>query len=155
MFVKEVTSAAQKSFPVKSFKRFLKPYWNQELRDLHNKMKANRNAWITDGKPRSVSHLSYIQYKSAKRDFRRCHRKYADRYLQSQLDEIDRVAEVDSAHFWRLVNACRKISNSNPGTELLFHGENFNTASEINREWAPYFRELYTPTQSEHFDTNF
>ena len=118
-------------------------------------MKATNNAWIIDGKPRSMTYLSYRQYKSAKRDFRRCHRKYADRYLQNQLDEIDRVAEVDSAHFWRLVNARRKISNSNPGTELIFHGENFNTAREINREWAYYFRELCIPTQSDHFNTHF
>ena len=36
VLTREITAAAQKSFPIKSFKRFLKPYWNQELRNLHN-----------------------------------------------------------------------------------------------------------------------
>ena len=57
--------------------------------------------------------------------------------------------------FWRLVNARRKNSNTNPGTELIFHGETFNTASDINREWGYYFRDLYTPKQSAQFDTHF
>ena len=154
-FVEGATVAAQKCFPVKSYKQFLKPYWSQELSGLHNKMLTYRSAWVSNGKPRGMAHSSYVRYKDAKRDFRRCHRKHANQYLQSQLDEIDRVAEVDSAHFWRLVNARRAKSNTNPGTELIFHGETFNTASDINREWGYYFRNLYTPIQNDHFDTGF
>ena len=55
---------------------------------------------------------SYREYKMAKRDFRRVHRKYVDMYLQSQNEEIDRAAEIDSNLFWRLVNAKRSKSNS-------------------------------------------
>ena len=155
VLTREITAAAQKSFPIKSFKRFLKPYWNQELRNLHNKMKTQRHIWVSKGKPRGIDHASYQEYKEAKRDFRRCHRKIADQFLQSQIDEIDRVAEIDSGHFWRLVNARRKSSNSSPGTELIFNGQTFNTSKEINKEWAHYFRDLYTPTQNKNFDSNF
>ena len=35
-------------------------------------------------------------------------------YLQGQLEEIDRLAEVDRAHLWRLVTDRRKVSNSSP-----------------------------------------
>ena len=105
---------------------------------MHNKIKINRKAWIRDNKPRNINCISYFEQK-AKRDFRRCHRKHADNFLQSQLDEIDRVAEV----------------NSNPGTEMVFHGQSFNKNSKINTEWARYLRELYTPTQSDHFDSHF
>ena len=124
--------AAQKCFPHKSYKRFLKPYWNTELRDLHHKMKKYREAWVRKGKPRESQHITYIQYKIAKRQFRHCHRKCVNTYLQSQLDEIDRLAEVDSAHFWRLINARRKPSNSSPGTQLIFEGQTVNTSKEIN-----------------------
>ena len=137
--LREVTAVAYKSFPLKSYKRFLKPYWNKELRGLHNKIKINRKAWIRDNKRRNINCISYFEHKNAKRDFRRCHRKHADNFLQSQLDEIDRVAEVDSAHFWRLVNAQRRVSNSNPGTEMVFHGKSFNKNSEINTQWARCF----------------
>ena len=88
----------------------------------------------------------------AKRQFRHCHRKCVNTYLQSQLDEIDRLAEVDSAHFWRLVNARRKPSNSSPGTQLIFEGQTVNTSKEINEGWAQYFKALYTPTQCDRFD---
>ena len=155
VLVREIATAAQNCFSLKSYKRYLKPYWNQELRGLHSKMKTKRNSWVRDGKPRNMNCLSYSEYKTAKRDFRRCHRKYAAKYLQSQLDEINRVAEVDTAHFWRLVNARRKTSNTNPGSEIIFHGQSYNTAKEINKEWAQHFRNLYTPTQSDHFDANF
>ena len=144
--------AAQKCFPHKSYKRFLKPYWNTELRDLHHKMKKYREAWVRKGKPRESQHITYIQYKMAKRQFRHCHRKCVNTYLQSQLDEIDRLAEVDSAHFWRLINARRKPSNSSPGTQLIFEGQTVNTSKEINEGWAQYFKALYTPTQCDRFD---
>ena len=150
--IKELTVAAQKCFPHKSYKRFLKPYWNTELRDLHYKMKKYREAWVRKGKPRESQHITYIQYKMAKRQFRHCHRKCVNTYLQSQLDEIDRLAEVDSAHFWRLVNARRKPSNSSPGTQLIFEGQTVNTSKEINEGWAQYFKALYTPTQCDRFD---
>ena len=75
--------------------------------------------------------------------------------LQNQIDGLDRVAEIDSVHFWRLVNARRKTSNSSPRTELIFNGQTFNTSKEINKEWAHYFRDLYTPTQNKNFDSNF
>ena len=118
-------------------------------------MKTQRHIWVSKGKPRGINHTSYQENKEAKRDFRRCHRKYADQFLQSQIDESDQVAEIDSGHFWRLVNARRKTSNSSPGTELIFNGQTFNTSKEINKEWAHYFRDLYTPTQNKNFDCNF
>ena len=108
-------------------------------------MKIQRHIWVSKGKPRGIDHTSYQEYKEAKRDFRRCHRKYADQILQSQIDEIDRVAEIDS----------RKTSNTSPGTELIFNGQTFNTSKEINKEWAHYFRDLYIPTQNKNFDSNF
>ena len=45
----------------------------------------------------------------------------------SQIDEIDRIADIDSGHFWRLIIAYRKTSNSSPGTELIFNGQTFSS----------------------------
>ena len=152
VLVTEVIAAAQKCLPKKSFKHFLKPYWNQELTDLHKKMKLYRSAWIKYGKPRQPNQTTYTDYKRAKRCFRQCHRKHVHAYLQGQIEEIDRLAEVDSAHFWRLVKARRKESNSSPGSEMIFEGRTANSAKEINIGWGQYFKKLYTPTQRDHFD---
>lgn len=103
--VSEITVTAQKCFPVKTFKHFLQPYWNQELRDFHKRMTLKRAAWVADGKLRDSGCWSYKEYKNSKRIFRRCHRKYANKYLQNQLDQIDKAAEVDSSLFWRMINA--------------------------------------------------
>ncbi|MEW8561249.1 MAG: hypothetical protein AB2541_04060 [Candidatus Thiodiazotropha sp.] len=153
--VNEITVAAQNCFPVKRFKHFLKPYWNRELDTLHKRMTQKRAAWVSDGRPRGPEFVSFKEYKNAKREFRRCHRKFANEYLQTQVDQIDQAAEVDSSLFWRLINARRKNSNSRPGSELLFDGRHCNTSMEINSEWADYFAKLYSPTRAAHFNNVF
>ena len=150
-----ITATAQNCFPVKTFKHFLKPYWNQELRDFHKRMTIKRAVWVADGKPMDSCCLTYKEYKNSKREFRRCHRKYANKYLQNQIDQIDKAAEVDSSLFWRMINARQKKSNSAPGLKLIFNDRHCNTSTEINNEWAKYFAKLYTPTQAAHFDDAF
>ena len=153
--VYEVKSCAENCFPLKKFKRFLKPYWNKELRDLHHKMKTKRGVWTGAGKPRNPTCRSYIEYKDAKRNFRRCHRHYVEKYLQSQNEEIDRAAEIDSNMFWRMVNARRKASANRAGSEIIFNGKHFNTSAEITTEWGKYFKDLYSPTNNDYFDNSF
>ena len=68
-------------------------------------MTLKRAAWVAAGKPRDSCCLSYKEYKNSKRDYRRCHRKYANNYLQNQIDQIDKAAEVDSHLFWCMINA--------------------------------------------------
>ena len=153
--VYEVKSCAENCFPLKKFKRFLKPYWNKELRDLHHKMKTKRGVWTGAGKPRNPTRRSYIEYKDAKRNFRRCHRHYVEKYLQSQNEEIDRAAEIDSNMFWRMVNARRKASANRAGSEIIFNGKHFNTSAEITTEWGKYFKDLYSPTNNDYFDNSF
>lgn len=153
--VYEIKKATQTSFPKKKFKRFLKPYWNQELGNLHREMKIKRGAWIKDGKPRNPNYSSYFQYKSAKRDFRRSHRKFSDLFLKEQNEEIDRLAELDSGLFWRLVNNRRKKTYCTPGSELIFNDHKFDTSREITEQWAQYFEDLYTPKNNTIFDELF
>ena len=99
-----VKKAAIESLPIKKFKRYLKPYWNVELNMLHKDMKSKRANWVRNGKPRGNISEIYTIYKAAKCDFRRKHRRIVDAYMKRQIEEIDRVAEIDSRLFWRLVN---------------------------------------------------
>lgn len=123
--VYEVKSCAENRFPLKKFKRFLKPYWNKELRDLHDKMKTKRGEWMGAGKPRNPTCRSFIEYKDAKRDLRLCHRYYVEKYLQSQNEEIGRAAKIDSNLFWRMVNARRKTSANRAGSEIIFNEKKY------------------------------
>ena len=129
--VNEVNASAKLCFPLKRFKPFLKPYWNNELSSLHSDMKQKRAEWITHGKLRGNCHPTYKMYKLAKALFRRKHRFYVQVYMKKQIEEIDRLAEVNSDLFWRHVNSRRKKSNSFSGSELNFNGRVVSTPQEV------------------------
>ena len=125
--VSVVKKAAVESLPIKKFKSFLKPYWNDELKGLHKEMKCKRANWIRSGRPRGNNSESYTIYKTAKCDFRRIHRRIVDAFMKRQIEEIDRVAEIDSTLFWRLVNAKRKKSASAVCADINFNGHMAST----------------------------
>ena len=154
--VSEITVAARKCFPVKKFNRLLKPYWNQEPGDFQKRMTLKRTAWVAVGKSRESDclSLSYVEYKSAKREFRRSHRKCVNKYLQDQIDQIDKVTEVDGALFWRLINARRKTSNSRSGAETIFNGRHCNTSAEINLYGPNKDDVTYCETLESYLDNN-
>ena len=115
-------------------------------------MKQKRAIWVSNGKPRGNNSHFYKRYKEAKRLFRRKHRSAIDTYLKNKIEEIDRLAEVDSSMFWRLVNAKRKPSGSSPGSEIKFDGKIVSNPQEITNEWAKHFTELYKPSTDSRFD---
>lgn len=115
-------------------------------------MKQKRAIWVSNGKPRGNNSHFYKRYKEAKRLFRRKHRSAIDTYLKNKIEEIDRLAEVDSSMFWRLVSAKRKPSGSSPGFEIKFDGKIVSNPQEITNEWAKHFTELYKPSTDSRFD---
>ncbi|MEW8547363.1 MAG: reverse transcriptase family protein, partial [Candidatus Thiodiazotropha sp.] len=136
----------------KGFKQFLKPYWDQTLKDLHRAMRDKCKVWILNNKPRGYSSISYREYKDAKRIFRQYHRKCAENYLKALNEEIDHAAELDSQYFWKLVNMRRKSSSTNIGAEIRFDGNISRDPQVICAEWGKYFSCLYTAVNSEQFD---
>ena len=87
--------------PKTKFRSFLKPYWDQKLRDLDAVMRQRRRSWIVAGKPRGDNHVSYREYKYAKCQFRPQHRKCAEKYLNDLNKDIDEAVELDSVFFWK------------------------------------------------------
>ncbi|WAR10952.1 hypothetical protein MAR_036028 [Mya arenaria] len=83
------------SLPRKKFVPNLKPYWNQELSDLHSTMTSLRVKWCSEGRPRSCNNKYSADYKNAKRRFRRLHRKSVNTYLTTLDMELDNAAELD------------------------------------------------------------
>ena len=122
----------------KSFKQFLKPYWDETLKELHKIMKDNRSVWISERRPHGDGYSSYRQYKEAKRLFRQYHRKCAQNYLKTLNDEIDHAAEVNSEceYFWELVNKRKSNNNSrNIGCEMKFENSTYRDPEEICNQW--------------------
>ena len=108
--IKSLKDASEKCFPKSSFKRYLKPYWNDDLKSLHKYMVEKRICWICTGRPRGSNNVFiYKEYKDAKRLFWRVHRNIVDSYLL----KVHEDAEVDSGMFWREDNKRRKKSNQN------------------------------------------
>lgn len=154
-FVQEVKAVAKQHFPVKKYRHYLKPYWTSELSILHNEMKRLRKIWIGNGRPRNNEHDSYKAYKAAKRNFRRKHRQCSENFMKSQIDEIDKMAEIDSQLFWRHVNSRRKNTLTRPGSDMIFEGERVCGSREITDGWANYFKALYTPSEHSEFESEF
>ena len=142
--------------PKTKFRSFLKPYWDQKLRDLHAVMRQRRRSWIVAGKPRGDNHVSFREYKNAKCQFRSQHRKCAEKYLNDLNKDIDEAAELDSAFFWKKVNKKRKGSTSSAGSEVEFSkGHVCRDPQQIATGWGEYFQRLYADTESDHYDEEF
>ena len=50
-------------------RKFKRPYWDSELKQLHITQKQLRQKWIIDGRPRGMSYSTFKDYKNAKRFF--------------------------------------------------------------------------------------
>ncbi|KAL4220325.1 hypothetical protein ACF0H5_020732 [Mactra antiquata] len=114
---------ANQVFPKRSYKSHLKPYWNNDLTNAHKHMKFLRNAWCGAGRPRNKCHEAYHNYKQAKCDFRRLHRRIVMNYLHQKDLELDQAAELDANRFWKTVKSRRQNKFGQNGTALNFDGE--------------------------------
>ncbi|WAR22831.1 LIN1-like protein [Mya arenaria] len=115
-------------------------------------MNRLKTAWCADDRPRQTLCMSYVNYKTDKRQFRRLHRNSVNQYLVKLDQEIDRKAEEDSKGFWCLVKRRRNTKKNLVGAGLNFDGSVVRDQSVITGKWAEYFQELYTPMTDERFD---
>ncbi|KAH3833945.1 hypothetical protein DPMN_107261 [Dreissena polymorpha] len=132
-------------FRRKKYVSDLKPYWNSELTAAHDSMSLVRREWCRQGRPRDATGQAFSAYKTAKREFRRLHRKCLNIYLSNLNNEIDRMAEVDSHKFWKMVNARRNRNRSSLSSGIKFDGTTVRDRDSISDGWYHYFRELFQP----------
>jgi hypothetical protein len=144
-------SASDRTIPVKGYKPYLKPYWNEQLKQLHRVVVESRNKWLADGRQRNTD--SFSAYKQAKRVFRSHHRKTARLYLDQLHREVDRCAELDQRGFYKLVNERRNRCSTRGGSEMKFGLITCREPEEMANNWGGYFQQLYTPQHPPHFDS--
>ena len=150
-----IIKASDLTLPKSKFRPYLKPYWDRALKDLHAGMREKRRKWISEGRPRGTTFLSYKEYKTAKSLFRAHHRRCVENFLMELNFEIDEAAEVDSAVFWKKVNSKRKTSQTSAGSEIKFRDRIYRDPAEIAVGWGNYFCELYSDTERNQYDQQF
>ena len=155
VLVSEILKSSDLSIPKTKFRRFLKPYWNDNLSKLHKNMIHIRSNWILDNRPRSNQSQSYVAYKFAKNIFRNSHRQAAENYLITLNQEIDDSAELDSSTFWKLLKLRKPKSCTSAGNEMKFNNTITRDPVEIVSHWGSYFKELYTPSENINYDNVF
>ena len=155
ILVSEILKSSDLFIPKTKFKRFLKPYWNDDLSKLHKTMMNIRSKWILDNRPRSNNSQTYKAYKHAKNKFRNCHRQAAENYLVTLNQEIDESAEVDSSTFWKLLKLRKPKSCTSAGNEIKFDDTIIRDPVEIVSHWGSYFKKLYTPSDNIDYDNVF
>ncbi len=151
--VKSISDASNKSIKERKFKHFLKPYWNSCLTELNKKLKLLRNEWVLNGKPRD-SASSFVNYKNAKREFRRLHRHQVKNYLYNEDRKLDECAELDQNRFWQTFK-CKTNKNNCAGNEMKFGDKTFRDTKSITEQWQFYFESLYTHSNNDAYDSKW
>jgi exonuclease III len=87
--------------PKSQYCSYKKPYWNNNLRNMHVEQKRLRRIWICEGRPRGNDHPSYVEYKTAKYLFAKSLKNYASAYEQNQFRDISLTKDLNIRQFWK------------------------------------------------------
>jgi hypothetical protein len=133
------------------YSKGLKPYWNDNLKVLQKEQKKLWREWSEAGRPRSGD--LYTKYKEAKREFRNVLRHCRFNYEMHEMHTINRSHDMDQKYFWALVNRAKhKARTVNP---LQINDKTLTDPNIIRETWKNYFKELYTPQESNQYDQEF
>lgn len=150
--VKCIQRSSEASVPVRKYKPYLKPYWNNEIKMLHKINRQKRQVWIANGRPRNHDAPSYIEYKDAKRIFRQKLRRFSTEWAIKENEKLDTSAEVDQNSFWKLVNAKRTHKSGPPSKGLQFGSTFVKDPVCVIAGWGDYFANIYKFTTHPDFD---
>ncbi|CAC5398246.1 unnamed protein product [Mytilus coruscus] len=137
-----------------SFNSKTKPYWSFEVTQAHTAERLARRKWINQGRPQGVNFNSYVEYKSAKNEFRNRQRFAYNAYMDNTYREIDEAAECDVRIFWRLISR-QKNRKTNQISEILHHNRQCKSPEDISNAFADFYADFYTPTENAKFDSDF
>ena len=98
--------------PKSKFCSYRKPYWSDELGEIHAKQKSLRRIWIQQGRPRGYEYPSYKNYKEAKPIFAKALSKAVSTYEQSKYDDIGSYHDMDIKAFWKYVRKRKDIDDN-------------------------------------------
>lgn len=148
--ISESIAIASNVLPHVKYKRHIKPYWNKNLTFLKNMVSEKYRLWTNEGRPRGRSYQTFVDYKDAKRMFRKEQRNCVTAHDAKEYEDMAREAEQNYDSFWRMVNS-RKRGKKEP-LILEVNGEILDDPQCIAEKWANYFEDLHKPKQHEQSD---
>ena len=134
-------STAADNPPKAKFRKALK-YWNNHLTLLSKQNKGSWVNWLNKGRPTDEN--VNMEYKEAKREFRRVQKAAMAEYGKKNMEAIVNCQEIDQAYFWFLVNKNKRKGQSVHPIKND-HDVNLTKQNDIVEEWKKYFSKLYTP----------
>ena len=138
------------SLPHYTFKKHLKPYWNNTLTALSKERKEAlrllRNANVSE------TPNARQRYKQIKNLFRKAIMEAKIKYEEKNMEELQMSNDIDVAFFWKLVNK----GKTQPKTvhPLKVGGRVITDEEEIRIAWHEYFNKLYSPGD-DRYDAEF
>ena len=141
--------------PKSQYCSYLKPYWNDQLKQLHSEQLNLRRQWISQGKPRGSTFPLYVQYKKAKRRFAKHLHQYAEDYEQSQFHDISVSGDMGMKLFWKYISRNRK--EEAVVTPIIHEDIVYDTPEQLLSLWTHHFQHLLNETKDEiqMYDTDF
>jgi len=143
-----VKNVSDECIPKSTYKSFLKPYWTKDIKLLHKEQKRLRSIWITDGRPRGMEHVSYFNYKQAKKIFAKTLHIAAEAHDEAKYDDINVAHDMDIRKFWKYVNR-RKGDQYNDFCIIKDDTNTYNTPDSQRAMWFDHFRELLNEQEHE------
>ena len=146
--IEAMASASHDAIPVVSQSRCTKPYWCQQLTQLSRHEKSVWKQWVAEGRPRDHGNSTWLQYKDAKREFRRAQRHAEYQYNITSMEQLAEMEQIYQKYFWYLVNKSNRVNSAN--TKRLQPTTNHDGTilydpDEINKSWETYYADLHTP----------
>lgn len=137
--------------PRVKYKKHVKPFWSNSLKESRNSVMTARAKWLKMGSPRCPNNVFYRQYKITKCRYRREQRKAVWEFERKEFDDIADLSELDHGRFWRLLNnRVRRKKRKQKTVILEKDGGVFTDPQTIADLWANYYEKLATPSEHEH-----
>jgi len=152
-FFEQAIKSVSSDLPVVKYQKHFKSYWNQDLSDCVHLKKVAWKKWVDAGKPRD-QHPLWIEYKNAKRQFRKNQKRAEIEHENQLLNKLTKVQELDQKLFWQLINRRRQAKNLiRPVSDK--NGKIVRDIDGIVKVWGEYFTDLYTPKNLQEYDNDF
>lgn len=142
--------------PLITRKAHLKPYWTQQLTVLSKFQKACWHRWVSAGRPRDKNNKVWVEYKQAKKDFRRSQREEQHRFHLKQIENMCKQAELDQKGFWYVINKARKGKAAKVKPVKGEDGKLLTNPTEIAEDWRKYYENLFKEIEmGQGYDDDF
>ena len=152
--VLKLSEAASAIVPSRKPKPYLKIYWNASLKSLIKNVRECRRAWIADGRPRNVENELFVNYKQAKKEFRKAQRRAIYEEETKSFQRLEEQYDVDRSMFMKRVSRQRKERDFPNQLTLEVGGRLIEDEDELLEVRKQHYEDLYTPKNEPFYDDN-